>query len=285
VIGPGDQLGVWALGLDDNLTKAMTVDPDGYIDVPLVGRIKAAGLSTKELKELLTARLRSYVKDPEVAVSVTDYHSQPVSVIGAIKEPGVRELRGGKRLLEVLAQAGGLTAEASNTIYVTRRKEWGPLIVPGLSSQDNVESATVKIPVSGLVQAGMPEYNIPIRPHDTVIVSRARLVYVMGEVNKPGGFVLSERESMSVLQALSLAGGTNRFAAIKNARILRSETGSTSRREIALDLKRILSSRSGDVELRPDDILFVPNSAAKSATLRALEAGVQITTGLIIWRK
>jgi polysaccharide export outer membrane protein len=109
------------------------------------------------------------------------------------------------------------------------------------------------------------------------------MVYVMGEVNKPGGFFLNEKEGLSVLQALSLAGGTTRTASSKNARILRPEPASTSRTEIALDLKGILSAKAGDLELRPDDILFVPNSAAKSSAIRAIEAGIQISTGLIIW--
>ena len=282
-IGPGDQLTIWALGIDETNTRTVIVDPDGCIDLPMIGRVKASGRSAEQLKAALAENLKTYVKEPEVSVSVSDYHSQPVSVVGAVKDPGVRELRGGKRLLEVLALAGGLTPDAGNAIYITRRKDAGDLNVPGLMKDESAESTTVRIPAASLLQAGDSEYNITIRPNDTIVVPRARMVYVMGEVNRPGGFVLNEREGLSVLQAISLAGGTTRTASSKNARILRPETAKATRTEITLNLKGILTSKAGDVELRPEDILFVPNSAAKSATIRALEAGIQISTGLIIW--
>jgi polysaccharide export outer membrane protein len=280
----GDELSIWALGVDEPSPKAISVDPDGYIDFPMAGRVKAAGLTVQELKSSLGGHLTTYVKKPEVTISIVDYHSQPVSVIGAVKDPGVRELRGGKRLVEVIAMAGGITAEGGNTIYVTRRKEWGPLSVEGIPTEDSEDSHTVKIPVNGLLQAGRSEYNILLRPHDTVTVPRAHLVYVLGDVNKPGGYVLNERESISVLEVLTLAGGMSRTASAKNASILRVDAGTTQRRQIAVNLKQIVNARSGDLDLRPDDILFVPNSASRNATLRVIEAGIQVGTGLIIWR-
>jgi polysaccharide export outer membrane protein len=282
-IGPGDELAIWALGIDEAAGKR-TVDHDGFIDMQMAGRVKAAGLTVQALRETLTDQLRTYVKDPEVTVSIVDYHSEPAAVIGAVKEPGVRDLRGGKRLVEVLALAGGLNPDAGNTIFVTRRKEWGTIPVPGKQPTDGGDSTTVEIPVNQLLQDGMSEYNIMIRPNDTISVPRARLVYVLGNVAKPGGFVLSERPGMSVLQALSLAGGMTRYAAASNAAILRSEPGSAKRREIAVNLHHIMDTRSGDVELKPDDILFVPNSNLKAASAKALEVGISITSGLIIWR-
>lgn len=284
LIGPGDELAIWALGTDEVAGKPITVDHDGFIDVQMAGRVKAAGLTVNKLRDTLTDQLRTYVKDPEVTVSIVDYHSEPASVIGAVKEPGVRDLRGGKRLVEVLALAGGLNADAGNTIFLTRRKEWGTISVPGAQPTDGGDSTTVEIPVNQLLQDGISEYNVLIRPNDTISVPRARLVYVLGDVVKPGGFVLNERPGISVLQALSLAGGMTRFAAAGSAAILRSDPGSTKRREIAVNLHHIMGTQSGDVELRPDDILFVPNSALKAASMKALEVGLQISTGLIIWR-
>lgn len=283
-IGPGDELAIWAMGTDEAAGKPITVDHDGFIDIQMAGRVKAAGLTVEKLRETLTDQLRTYVKDPEVTVSIVDYHSEPTSVIGAVREPGVRDLRGGKRLAEVLALAGGLSPDAGNTIYVTRRKEWGTISVPGIQSKDGGDSTTVEIPVNQLLQDGLSQYNILIQPDDTISVPRARLVYVLGDVNKPGGFVLNERPGISVLQALSLAGGMTRFAAAGSAAILRSEPGSAKRREIAVNLHNIMGTQSGDLELRPDDILFVPNSALKAASMKALEVGIQVTTGLIIWR-
>jgi polysaccharide export outer membrane protein len=283
-IGAGDELAIWALGTDETTTKPTIVDHDGFIDVQMAGRVRAAGLTVDQLKQNLTEQLRTYVKDPEVTVSIVDYHSEPVAVIGAVKDPGVRDLRGGKRLAEVIAQAGGMTADAGNTIYVTRRNQWGTLSAPGTQAKDGGDANTIEIPVNQLLQGGMSEYNIAIQPNDTISIPRARLVYVLGDVNKPGGFVLNERPGISVLQALSLAGGMTRFAAAANVAILRSDPGSTKRHEIAVNLKHITGPQSDDIELKPDDILFVPNSAVKAASLKALEVGIQITTGLIIWK-
>jgi polysaccharide export outer membrane protein len=108
---------------------------------------------------------------------------------------------------------------------------------------------------------------------------------VIGEVAKPGGFVLNERETMSVLQAMSLAGGLSRVAAPSQARILRDSPGNPRRQEVPVDVKRILAGKDTDVVLQPDDILFIPNSSAKSAALRAVEAAITVGTGVVIWRR
>jgi polysaccharide export outer membrane protein len=111
------------------------------------------------------------------------------------------------------------------------------------------------------------------------------MVYVVGQVPRAGGFVLRERENLSVLQALSLAGGTDRAASPKNARILRAVDGTSNRTEIAVDLGRILAGQAGDVPMQSEDILFVPASAPKKALARAAESALQVTTGLIIYRR
>jgi polysaccharide export outer membrane protein len=109
------------------------------------------------------------------------------------------------------------------------------------------------------------------------------MVYVIGQVQHSGGFILNERESLSVLKALSLAGGLDHAASPKNARILRASAGASSRLEIPVDLKMILSGQTSDVPLQPEDILFIPSSLPKKAAIRAAEAAIQIGTGLVIW--
>jgi polysaccharide biosynthesis/export protein len=109
------------------------------------------------------------------------------------------------------------------------------------------------------------------------------MVYVIGEVGKPGGFVLNDRETLSVLQALSLAGGPTKVAAPKRARVLRSEPNKPDRSEIATNVQKILNGEAPDVQLHADDILFIPNNMSKSASIRALETAINIGTGLAIW--
>jgi polysaccharide export outer membrane protein len=111
------------------------------------------------------------------------------------------------------------------------------------------------------------------------------MVYVIGEVQKAGGFLLNEDESMGVLKAVSLAGGLDRTASPRNARILRASPGQTKREGMAVNLKAILEGKASDLELKPDDILFVPNSQPKRAAARAAEAAIQIATGVVIWRR
>lgn len=244
---------------------------------------KPPGLTIEQLKQTIVERLREFVKVPEVTVTLADYGSQPVSIIGAVKDPGVRQLKGRKRLVEVLALCGGLTSDAGNSIYLTRRREAGPIPLPGATT-DGGETSSVTIPVASLLQSDTSKFDIAVRPYDTITVPRAQMVYVIGDVNKAGGFTLTEQASMSALQALSLAGGIVPRGSAKGARILRPSSNGVPRQEIALDLSKMLQGKTPDVDLQPNDILFVPGSLAKSATLRALETGIQIGTGVLIFR-
>jgi polysaccharide export outer membrane protein len=141
---------------------------------------------------------------------------------------------------------------------------------------------TANVSAKSLMDASDPRDNIIVEPTDVISVPRADLVYVVGAVNKSGGFVLNERASMSVLQAVSLAEGLEKTAAPKNAKIVRN--GLTDKKqEIPVNLSKILSGNSPDMPLLANDILFVPNSNAKSATYRVLEAAIQTGTGIAIF--
>jgi polysaccharide export outer membrane protein len=135
-----------------------------------------------------------------------------------------------------------------------------------------------------IMDAEDPQGNILIFPHDVITVPKAEMVYVIGDVKRSGGFALGQDESISVLQALSLAEGLNGTADTRHARILRLDTNTSQRVETYVDVKKILSGKSGDVRLLGDDILFIPGSIGKKTTLRAIEAAVQTGSGLVIWR-
>ncbi|HVW83465.1 MAG TPA: polysaccharide biosynthesis/export family protein [Bryobacteraceae bacterium] len=282
LLGPGDQLTIWMLGVDE-AARPVAIDLDGYIDLPMAGRIKAAGLTMGALKNQIVDKLKLYIKDPQCSITVSDFRSQSVSVLGAVKEAGIRQLQGNRRLVEVLSSAGGLATDAGQTVTVTRAS--GPLPLPGATRDEKTGLSTAEINIQDLMSGSRPELNIAVAPRDVISVERARMVYVLGEVGKPGVFPLYGRPDISVLQAVSMAGGFTRGASPGNARILRVVPGSKERREVAVNLKKVLDGKSGDVSLTPDDVLFVPNSLPKNASLRAIEAGIQVGTGILIWNR
>jgi polysaccharide export outer membrane protein len=286
VLGPGDQITVQALDLEEIDGKMpIRVDMRGEIKLPLAGRLQAAGLSVEELEEAIAGRLKALLQKPTVTVSIFEFRSQPVSVLGAVSTPGVLQLQGRKTLFEILSQAGGLKADAGNAIVITRQKEWGPIPLPNAKEDASGKYHIAEVSVKSIMGAKNPEENILIQPNDVISVPKAELIYVIGAVKKPGGFVLSERETLSVLQALSLAEGLDRAASPKTAKILHATDGNPQRTEIAVDLKTILEGKGQDLSMSANDILFVPTSASKNAAIRGMEAALLIGTGLAIYRR
>ncbi len=283
MLGPDDQITIRVLQAPELAEKPVRVDGNGYIELPFVGRFHAAGLTVDGLRVELTARLGTIIKDPQVSVAVEEFRSQPVSVMGAVNTPGVQQLRGHKTLMEVLTMAGGLRPDSGSSLNITRDLKWGALPLPGARNDSTGRYSVSNVDLKQLIDARDPAENIAICPDDLVTVPRAQMVYVIGEVPKSGGFVLNDRDTMPLLEALSLAGGLNRSTASpQNGRILRARKGA-ERVEIPIDLKKVFEGKQEDVELRAGDILFVPSSATKRASLRALEAAIQIGTGLV-WR-
>ena len=285
VLGPEDQLVIRVLDIEEIPDKPFRVDMRGNLSLPIVGRVHAGGLTVDQLEAALAEQFSAVLQHPTVTVFITEFRSQPVSVLGAVRNPGVHQIRGTKTLYEVLSLAGGLNPDAGGTIKVTRRKSAGPIPLPTAQDDSTGEFQVAEVTVKSVMEAQNPHENIPVLPNDVVSVPKADLVYVIGAVHKAGGFVLSEKEKMSVLQALSLAEGLERTSAPKDARILRPVPEQESRQEIPVNLSEILAGRSGDVALLANDILFVPNSAAKNALIRGMEAAVQIGTGVVIYRR
>jgi polysaccharide export outer membrane protein len=283
-LGPDDQLLVWVSDAPEMSAKPVSVDLGGAINLPLIGRVKASGLTMEQLEAELTTRLKDYFFHPQVVVSMVEFRSQPVSVIGAVNQPGVHQLRGHKRLFEVLSMAGGVRNDAGYTVKITRTRQWGPIPLPGAAADSSGEFSVAEVKVKDIMSATNPEANILIRPNDVISVPRGELVYVIGNVTKAGGFVLAEQETITVLQALALAGGLAPQAAGQNARILSSEKGSATRVDVPVNVKNILAGKAQDVPLRADDILFIPTSASKKAAIRLAETALQTATGIAIFR-
>jgi polysaccharide biosynthesis/export protein len=286
ILGPGDIVSVWASGVDEIASdKSYTVSPDGYLDLPLAGQIEVAGKTVEQAEGALKGKLSKFFNDPQISLTVTDFRSQPVSVLGSVKTPGVVQLQGEKRLLEVVSLAGGTTVDADSTVILTRRAEWGPIPLPDCAKDPTGSFYTARTDLQALAQARNPEQNVQIFPNDVIEVPKARMIYVLGEVTKPGGFILHQDEKVSAVQALSMAGGPTPMAGMGSARILRAPNNGPNRQEVRLNLRAALDGKSEDLLLRPEDILYVPGNASKKAGIQALESGLQILTGVVIFRR
>ena len=278
ILGPNDQVTVHALDAEEISDKPYRISAAGDLTFPMIGKVKAAGLTVEELESALVKALREFIREPKVSVSVTEFHSQPVSVIGAVTTPGVLQLQGNKTIIEVLSMAGGLRNDAGSSINITRKQEWGPLPLPNAKLDPSGQFITGEIKLKDVLGAGSPEQNILIRPNDVISVARSEVVYVLGAVKRAGGFPMNDHDSLSVLQAVSLAEGTDRTAAPQQAKILRLTPGATRRTEVPVNIDQISAGKAEDVPLQQDDILFVPDSKQKHAVFRTLEALVTMGT-------
>jgi polysaccharide export outer membrane protein len=282
VLGPNDEIVVVAVDAEEITNKPMRIGLVGDINLPMVGRIRAGGMTVPQLETEIAERLKVYVRQPQVSVNVTQFRSQPVTVLGSVRTPGVIQLEGRKSLVEVLSMAGGTLTEASLKITITRRKDSGPLPLASASSNDNSPYVVGEIDMRSIINASRPELNIQILPNDVITVPRAPIVYAVGQVNKPGGFALSEKDSVSVLQLIAMAGGTVPAANTSGAKVIRPVPGST-RTELPINLKAIMAGKAKDILLQPEDILFVPDSYAKGTLRRTAEMAISIATGAAIY--
>lgn len=287
ILGPQDTLNIHVTDLvefDPKTLGPVRIDDQGNVHLPLAGRIHAAGLTMEQLEKEVAARLSKVMRNPEVTISIAEFRNHPVSVLGAVKNPGVYQVTGPKTIFEVLSLAGGLNPDASNRIKITRPVSNGTLPLANARQDLKGDFYIGELNVRDVMDAKSPDDNIQVLPDDVVTVPKADLVYVVGAVHRSGGFPLNEKEHISVLQAVSLAEGLDKVAGAKHARILRQSEPGAERTEIAVNVQQILEGRAKDVALQANDILFIPTNAAKSVSLRALEAAVQMGTGLAIWR-
>jgi len=278
VLGPADVVAIHAQNAPDMSEKPFRIDADGELKLPMIGRIHAGGLTPEQLEAEISKRLKVYLEEPEVTVSITEFKSQPVSILGAVTSPGVHQLEGQKTLLEVLSVAGGLKPEAASTITITRRLEYGRVPAPGAADDPTHQFSIAEINLKSVMEAKNPELNILIRPHDVLSVPRAAMIYVIGEVGHAGALPLNEGGSLTVLEAVSTSGGVLRTAAASHSRILRPIPGQPKRTEVAVDVNKIMAGKSNDIPLMAGDILVVPGSTGKKAVLRTLEAAIQVGT-------
>ena len=284
-LGPGDQIVIHVVDMDEISDKPMRIDSSGFVDLPLLGHLQAAGLSTEQFKTALAGKLSRYINAPQIAVNLVENQNRTVSVIGSVNSPGVHSLQGPRHLIDVLSEAGGTRNDAGPKIILTREARWGSLPLAGAHPDSTNRFTTASLSLDDVIAAKDPADNILIEPGDVISVPRGEIVYVMGNVKRAGGFPLNSRQNISLLQAISLAEGMDHDASPGHAKILRPAPGNDGRpREIPVDITKIVAGKDSDVPLLPNDILFIPNSALKSTSRRAAEAALQVATGVLIYR-
>jgi polysaccharide export outer membrane protein len=286
VLGPDDQIVIHAMDIPEISDKPILIGTNGNITLPLVGHVKASGLTVEQLEAQLTQQLTDYFTDPQVSVSVVEFRSKPVSVFGAVNTPGVIQLRGRKTLYEVLSMAGGPRETAGSTITVTRRRENGELPLPGAKTDPTGQFSTAELNVEEVLEGKNPAVNIEIKPNDVISVSAAdsNMVYVVGDVEHAGGFTMGGRQSVSALMALSMAGGLGRTSKPDKARIIRAVPGEPKPLEIPVNLKQVLDGKAEDIAMQPRDVLVVPTSSHKVFTAYSVPAVVSAAVYGAIYR-
>jgi len=263
-LGAGDLIEVSVYNVPE-LTAKTRINNDGDAYLPLINYVRLSGLTVGEAEDLIQKRLAEggFVKSPHVSILVDEYASGGVSILGEVARPGVYPVVGDKRLFDLISAAGGLTDKAGRSLALTHRNEPDkPLTVPLSRSL-----------------ADIPQSNVPISPGDTIIVRKADIVYVVGDVGHPSGF-LTDSGHMTVLQAIAMAGGTSRTANLGGTRIIRKEASGMT--ETRVQLKKILEAKAPDLVMQADDILFVPTSARKAIASHTLEAALQAATAVSI---
>ena len=249
VIGARDLLKVTVWGQDD-LSKDYPVDPDGYVSFPLVGRVKATGLTPTAFADDLRGRLeKDYLVNPQVLVSVKEYLSQKVHVSGEADKPGVYYLSGPTTVRDVLSRAGGLSKSAGSEVVLVRAAT--------LRGAGTAEPATVRLEVARVL-AGDPAANLAVADGDTLVVPRGNTFFVFGEVRKPGAFPLDK--DTNVLEGITLAGGFTDKAAPGRVRVIRSMKGSQT--VINVDINDVIKrgQREKAIPLLENDVVVVPES-------------------------
>ena len=267
LIGAGDLLEISLYGMPD-FKSDVRVSSGGEISLPMLGTVAVGGLSVEQAQLLIERKLseKSLFNDPHVTVFEKEYATQGISVLGEVQKPGIYPLLGSRNLYDALSAAGGTAPKAGRYVLITRRNDpQHPVRVPLLTGA-----------------AESMETNVTVEPGDTIVVSKAGVVYVVGDVHQPGGFVMENGNDITVLKAIALAQGTNPNAALNAARLIRKTPEGS--KDVPLPLKQILAAKAPDPQLQPDDVVFVPGSAGMSAAKRGAEAILQMATGIAIWR-
>jgi len=261
-IGRDDLIGITVYDSPE-LTRSVRVDSDGDIRLPMVQQhIKAAGLNPEELEKVISKILiqESVLVNPIVTISIVEYRSRPITVIGAVRSPTTFQATGTVKLLDAISRAGGIAEHAGSDILVSR---------PQSSTSDKSISLTQRIPVRSLLNIEDPASNLELQGGETIRVPEAGRIFVAGNVKHPGVFPITDGSESSVLKALALSEGLDSFSG-RTAYIYRIDDSNGSKSEIPVAVKRILARKSPDMPLYANDMLYVTNATGQRASTKAI---------------
>lgn len=263
LISPGDVLDVSVFGASDLSQKAV-VNSTGNIYMPLINYVHIAGMHVEDAQGTLEQAYltNGILKSPHVSIVIASY-SSGVVLMGEVTKPGIYPIVGSGRLFDILAEAGGTSAGAGQVVTITHK--------------GSTESQTVMLssdPIKSLAA------DVPVQQGDTIIVSKAGVVYVVGEVNSPSGFLMDEKDQYTVMKVIAMAHGTTKVAKTSKARIVRRTPD--GEKEILVPLDKILISKAPDVPMQSNDILFIPTNKGKLAAARTADVAISLATGLTI---
>lgn len=266
-IGAGDLLNLVVFDTPE-LTTSVRVSQNGEVNLPVLGTMKLAGLTTIEASRTIENELRTrrLILDPHVTIFVTEYATQGATILGEVRTPGVYPTLGTRKMLDMIALAGGLQTTAGKSVSIMHR-------------DDPQHPETIPLQSSPTTMAA--QENPIILPGDTLVVTKAGIVYVIGDVLKPGGFLIDNNTPISIMQALSLGGGWDKTAALSKTKLIRKN--GTGREEMDLDLKHIAYGSQADLKVQDGDIIFVPSSVSKTFMYRGIEAAITIASGVLIY--
>jgi polysaccharide biosynthesis/export protein len=288
-IGAGDLLHIDVFDVPE-LSRDVRVSNLGEISFPLIHeKIRAAGATTFQLEQKIQDVLREsgLVSDPQVSVFIKELNSQPVTIIGAVVRPMTYQVNRPMSLLELIANAGGITDGAGTVVLITRRTETESLTpISDTSGSGEPGSRTIRIQLQDLLNTENTAFNIPVYGGDVINIPLGGIVYVMGGgVSQQGGYVVqSHGEQITVLKAVALAHGLGGYAKPDDAVIYRLNPNTGKREATPVHIKQIEQNKSQDVAMKSNDILYVPDSLTKKILVRASEAAVQIGSGVLIYR-
>ncbi len=264
-IGPGDLLNVTVFDVPE-MAQTLRVSDIGDATFSLIGSLHMSGLTTDEARMFIARKLKdgNYILGPQVSVLISEYSTQGVSVLGEVNKPGVYPVLGNRTLVDILSEAGGTTAVAGPDATVK-----------------HLDGTTVSVKLTKNAQATFAT-DVELLPGDKVIIPREGLVYVLGEVGRPGGFLMENDGKISLLQAVAMAGGTNRTASMNRSRLIR-KTGN-GYTEVSVPLKKLLQGGGGDMQMQAEDILYVPTNVTKAAIYRTGPSLVSAASSAAIYR-
>ena len=262
-VGPDDLLAISVYDSPE-LTRTVRIGSDGKIRLPmLTEKIAVAGKLPNQIETDIAEELQKegILVDPVVSVSVAEYKSRPVSVIGAVRNPITFQALPGTTLLDAVTKAQGLTDDAGADIIVTR---------PVTDSDGKTTQVTQRIPAKALLETTDPLYNVPLYGGENIRVPDAPKIFVLGTVKKPGSFSVHDASDATVMKAIALSAGLDSYSG-KVAYIYRAQRGTNQKAEIPIELSKIMTRKIPDVPLEPNDILYIPQNNGKKLAMGALD--------------